>query len=113
MSAERKTDATASSVTPTATMFLRTEKMWHSRCLRIVSSVYARYLTANLCFLDTPTGSVRLDFTRETPSEAADITRAYAVMTRNNGRADSSVKSFMAKMDKKLVTKGHFFRGVE
>ena len=63
--------------------------------------------------LDTPTGSVRLDFTRETPSEAADITRAYAVMTRNNGRADSSVKSFMAKMDKKSVTKGHFFRGVE
>ena len=63
--------------------------------------------------LDTPAGYVRLDFTRETPGETAEIIRAYAEMTANPKRPGENAKALLRRMEKKAVTKGHFFRGVE
>lgn len=63
--------------------------------------------------LETPAGYVRLDFTRETPGETAEIVRAYAEMTANPKRPGENAKVLLGRMEKKAVTKGHFFRGVE
>lgn len=63
--------------------------------------------------LETPTGYVRLDFTRETPKEISDIIKAYIEMVDNGGRPGAAAKSLLNKMSKRAVTKGHFFRGVE
>lgn len=63
--------------------------------------------------LETPTGSVRLDFTKETPAEIAEITNAYVTMTADCSHPDTKAKEMLFKMSKRAVTKGHFFRGVE
>ena len=63
--------------------------------------------------LETPTGYVRLDFTRETPKEISDIIKAYIEMVDNGGRPGAAAKSLLNKISKRAVTKGHFFRGVE
>lgn len=63
--------------------------------------------------LETPAGYVRLDFTRETAGETAEIIRAYAEMTENPKRPGQYAKALLNRMAKKAVTKGHFFRGVE
>lgn len=63
--------------------------------------------------LETPAGYVRLDFTRETPSETAEIIRAYWEMTSDPKHPGQAARALLNKMSKKAVTKGHFFRGVE
>ena len=63
--------------------------------------------------LETPTGYVRLDFTRETSGETADIIRAYLEMVDDAYHPGPAAKSLLNKMSKRAVTKGHFFRGVE
>ncbi|MPM85496.1 hypothetical protein SDC9_132577 [bioreactor metagenome] len=63
--------------------------------------------------LETPTGSVRLDFTKESPFETAEIARAYVTLTADCKHPDEQASAFLFKMSKKAVTKGHFFRGVE
>lgn len=63
--------------------------------------------------LETPTGSVRLDFTKETFDETAEITKVYVTMTEDCKHPDAQAKALLFKMSKRAVTKGHFFRGVE
>ena len=63
--------------------------------------------------LENPAGYVRLDFTRETPGETADIIRAYAEMVNDPKHPGQAATDMLNKMSKKATTKGHFFRGVE
>ncbi len=63
--------------------------------------------------LETPAGYVRLDFTRETPSETSEIIRAYSEATSDPKRQGQAARALINKMSKRAVTKGHFFRGVE
>lgn len=63
--------------------------------------------------LENPAGYVRLDFTKETPGETADIIRAYAEMINDPKHPGQAATDMLNKMSKKATTKGHFFRGVE
>ncbi|MCD8037130.1 MAG: U32 family peptidase, partial [Clostridiales bacterium] len=63
--------------------------------------------------LGTPTGYVRLDFTRETEAETRELIKAYSEMTEKPKHPGQTAKSVLNKMSKKAVTKGHYFRGVE
>ena len=63
--------------------------------------------------LQTNTGYVRLDFTRETPKETAEIIRAYSEMTEDCRHPGPNAAALLRRMSGKAVTKGHFFRGVE
>ena len=63
--------------------------------------------------METPAGYVRLDFTKETPGEVADMVRAYMEMTDDAKHPGPAARSMLNKMSKRAVTKGHFFRGVE
>ncbi len=63
--------------------------------------------------LETPSGFVRLDFTKETSGEVSDIVRGYMEMTDDVRHPGQAAKALLNKMSKRAVTKGHFFRGVE
>ena len=63
--------------------------------------------------LETPSGFVRLDFTKETSGEVSDIVRGYMEMTDDVRHPRQAAKALLNKMSKRAVTKGHFFRGVE
>lgn len=63
--------------------------------------------------LESVTGSVRLDFTKEGPGRAARITKAYAEMTQDPKKISTETRNLLEEMKEKGNTKGHFFRGVE
>lgn len=63
--------------------------------------------------LESVTGSVRLEFTKEGIGRAARITKAYAEMTQDPNKISSETRSLLEEMREKGNTKGHFFRGVE
>jgi putative protease len=63
--------------------------------------------------LESVTGSVRLDFTKEGPGRAAKVTKAYAEMTQNPKKINAETRNLLEEMKEKGNTKGHFFRGVE
>ena len=63
--------------------------------------------------LESVTGSVRLDFTKEGPGRAARVTKAYAEMTQDPKKISTETRNLLEEMKEKGNTKGHFFRGVE
>ncbi len=63
--------------------------------------------------LESVTGSVRLEFTKEGAGRAARITKAYAEMTQDPNKISTETRSLLEEMKEKGNTKGHFFRGVE
>lgn len=63
--------------------------------------------------LESVTGSVRLEFTKEGAGRAAKITKAYAEMTQNPNKISAETRNLLEEMKEKGNTKGHFFRGVE
>ncbi len=63
--------------------------------------------------LESVTGSVRLEFTKEGPGRAARVTKAYAEMTRDPHKISTETRNLLEEMKEKGNTKGHFFRGVE
>lgn len=63
--------------------------------------------------LETPTGSVRLIFTKEGPKRTERILKAYIDMIKNPENISAQTKLFLSEMDSKKTTKGHYFRGVE
>lgn len=63
--------------------------------------------------LESVTGSVRLDFTKEGAGRAARITKAYAEMTQDPKKISTETRNLLEEMKEKGNTKGHFFRGVE
>ncbi|MDD4842852.1 MAG: U32 family peptidase [Anaerotignum sp.] len=63
--------------------------------------------------LESVTGSVRLEFTKEGTGRAARITKAYAEMTQDPKKISTETRNLLEEMREKGNTKGHFFRGVE
>ena len=63
--------------------------------------------------LESTTGSVRLDFTKEGPGRAERIAKAYGEMTADCHRMSADTRNLLGEMSEKGSTKGHFFRGVE
>lgn len=63
--------------------------------------------------LNSPTGSVRLLFTREDAKETRNILYAYGDMLTDCKNTSIDVELLMDFMSEKGSTKGHYFRGVE
>ena len=63
--------------------------------------------------LESTTGLVRLDFTKEGPGRAERIAKAYGEMTADAERMSPATRNLLGEMSEKGSTKGHFFRGVE
>ena len=63
--------------------------------------------------LENAVGSVRLQFTKESPARVERIVKAYSEMTKDTANCSAETKSLLQQMSKKGSTKGHFFRGVE
>lgn len=63
--------------------------------------------------LDSPTGLVRMDFTKEGAARAERIAKAYGEMTFDAERISLASRALLREMSEKGSTKGHFFRGVE
>lgn len=63
--------------------------------------------------LDSVTGSVRLDFTKEGAGKVRRITEAYCQMTSASPNVTAQTRSLLEEMQTKGNTKGHFFRGIE
>ncbi|MFV0313784.1 MAG: DUF3656 domain-containing protein [Anaerotignum sp.] len=63
--------------------------------------------------LESVTGSVRLDFTKEGAGRAAKITKAYVEMTQDPKKVSMETRNLLDEMRERGNTKGHFFRGVE
>lgn len=63
--------------------------------------------------LESTTGLVRLDFTKEGPGRTAQIARAYGEMTADAAQISPATRNLLGEMSEKGSTKGHFFRGVE
>lgn len=63
--------------------------------------------------LDSPTGMVRMDFTKEGAARAQRIAKAYGEMTFDAERISPASRTLLQEMSEKGSTKGHFFRGVE
>ena len=63
--------------------------------------------------LESTTGYVRLDFTKEGPGRTEKIARAYGKMTTDVERISPATRNLLGEMSEKGNTKGHFFRGVE
>ena len=63
--------------------------------------------------LESTTGYVRLDFTKEGPGRTEKIARAYGEMTADVERISPATRNLLGEMSEKGNTKGHFFRGVE
>jgi len=63
--------------------------------------------------LESTTGYVRLDFTKEGPGRTEKIAKAYGEMTADVERISPATRNLLGEMSEKGNTKGHFFRGVE
>lgn len=63
--------------------------------------------------LESTTGSVRLDFTKEGAGKVRRITESYCEMTKENPEVTANTLKLLEEMQDKGNTKGHFFRGVE
>ena len=63
--------------------------------------------------LESTTGYVRLDFTKEGPGRTEKIARAYGEMTADVERISPATRNLLGEMSEKGNTKGHFFRGEE
>ncbi len=63
--------------------------------------------------LDSPTGMVRLIFTKEGPKRTERILKAYCEMTKDSDIKSLPTKMLIEDMQEKGSTKGHYFRGVE
>ena len=63
--------------------------------------------------LESPTGYVRLDFTKEGPGRTERIAKAYGEMTLDVSRMSAGTRNLLGEMSEQGSTKGHFFRGVE
>ena len=63
--------------------------------------------------LESPTGLVRLDFTKEGAARTERIAKAYGEMTADAAHPSVATKNLLHEMSEKGSTKGHFFRGVE
>lgn len=63
--------------------------------------------------LESTTGLVRLDFTKEGPGRTERIAKAYGEMTADVERMSPATRNLLGEMSEKGNTKGHFFRGVE
>ncbi len=63
--------------------------------------------------LDSPTGSVRLDFTKEGVKTVEGITQSYVEMTSSQPTISEKTRLLLERMQEKGSTKGHYFRGVE
>lgn len=63
--------------------------------------------------LESTTGLVRLDFTKEGPGRTEKIAKAYGEMTADVERISPATRNLLGEMSEKGNTKGHFFRGVE
>ena len=63
--------------------------------------------------LESVTGSVRLEFTKEGAGRGARVAKAYAEMTRDPHKISTETRNLLEEMKEKGNTKGHFFRGVE
>lgn len=63
--------------------------------------------------LESVTGSVRLDFTKEGVGKVRRITEAYCQMTSASPKVTPETRNLLEEMQSKGNTKGHFFRGVE
>jgi len=63
--------------------------------------------------LESVTGSIRLDFTKEGAGRTARLTKAYSQMTDNPHEISAEIRDLLEEMKEKGSTKGHFFRGVE
>lgn len=63
--------------------------------------------------LESTTGLVRLEFTKEGPARVERIAKAYGEMTADAERVSPATRNLLGEMSEKGSTKGHFFRGVE
>ena len=63
--------------------------------------------------LESTTGYVRLDFTKEGSGRTEKIARAYGEMTADVEHISPATRNLLGEMNEKGNTKGHFFRGVE
>lgn len=63
--------------------------------------------------LESTTGFVRLDFTKEGGVRAERIAAAYREMTADALHPGAATRILLGEMSEKGSTKGHFFRGVE
>lgn len=60
-----------------------------------------------------PTGSMRLQFTFESPEDVQKIVYSYEKRIENYKFNDEIISGLMAEFKQKGYTKGHYFRGVE
>ncbi|WP_317853684.1 DUF3656 domain-containing U32 family peptidase [Chakrabartyella piscis] len=63
--------------------------------------------------LESVTGTVRLDFTKEGGARTNKVAKAYAEMTDNWEKVSDATRVLLDEMNDRGNTKGHFFRGVE
>ncbi|MDO4530828.1 MAG: DUF3656 domain-containing protein [Bacillota bacterium] len=63
--------------------------------------------------LESTTGYVRMDFTKEGPARTEKIAKAYGEMTADVEHISPATRNLLGEMNEKGNTKGHFFRGVE
>lgn len=63
--------------------------------------------------LESVTGTVRLDFTKEGGARTNKVAKAYAEMTDNWEKVSDATRVLLDEMNERGNTKGHFFRGVE
>lgn len=63
--------------------------------------------------LESTTGYVRLDFTKEGPGRTERIAKAYGEKTADCEKTSPLVRELIGEMGERGSTKGHFFRGVE
>ena len=63
--------------------------------------------------LQSTTGLVRMDFTKEGQGRVERIAKAYGEMTADPEKMSAQTRNLLGEMSEKGSTKGHFFRGVE
>lgn len=63
--------------------------------------------------LQSTTGLVRMDFTKEGQGRVERIAKAYGEMTAEPEKMSAQTRNLLGEMSEKGSTKGHFFRGVE
>lgn len=63
--------------------------------------------------LESTTGAIRLEFTKEVSRRVERVLNAYGEMMYNSKSCSIETKILMNEMAEKGSTKGHFFRGVE
>lgn len=60
-----------------------------------------------------PTGSLRLQFTSESPQDVQRLVHCYEERIKNYKCEDSIISEVMVEFKEKGYTKGHYFRGIE